>query len=699
LTAGLAVIALGFNLFVYLLVGFSLYKSHQRYLQEAEISTSNLAQSIEIDIAGVIGKIDIAILAAANEAARQFAGPEPDQKGLSSLIPALWAEIPELEGLRVADRHGRVRSESGLEPSGPVSIADRAYFTGPRDNPEKGLVISPPLRSPQTGKWVLILARRINFPDGSFAGVAYGTIALDYFRQLFSLFNLGQDGVIALLDGELAVIARYPEPGGAGSAVGAKVVSELGSARFRDNPRTGTYEAQSRFDNTRRIYSYRKISRHPMTIFVGQASSEFLAPWRKEGAVSIAMAALFTLLTAFTAWMLHLKWTGERSAEEERSKLEIQLLRSQKMESLGSLAGGVAHDMNNVLGAILGLASAHLETQPTGGSAHRAFETICKAAVRGGKLMRGLLDFARKDLVEVVKVDLNELIQDQVHLLERTTFARIELQLRLAPDVSPILGDASSIAHAFMNLCVNAVDAMPQGGTLILRTRNRPGAWVEVEVEDTGCGMPKEVMEKALDPFFTTKAQGKGTGLGLSLVYSTVKAHHGELEIHSEPGQGTRVSMRFPAAETPATQAPDSDACAPPGSGSRLTVLLVDDDDLILDSTRAMVEMLGHTALAVRRGEEALDQLEAGKQPDLVVLDLNMPGLGGAETLARLRALRPAVPVLLATGRADQTALDLVEAHSGVTLLPKPFSMEDLRKRLESLPSPGRGAEGAKLGT
>jgi CheY-like chemotaxis protein len=187
-----------------------------------------------------------------------------------------------------------------------------------------------------------------------------------------------------------------------------------------------------------------------------------------------------------------------------------------------------------------------------------------------------------------------------------------------------------------------------------------------------------------MDPFFTTKEVGKGTGLGLSMVYSTVKAHHGQLEIESEPGKGTRVRMFFPAC-TPSTRA-SSPVAEPQGQSSieGLRVLLVDDDELIQSSTQAILAALGHITTAAQSGEEALGKIEGGLQPDVVILDMNMPGLGGAGTLPRLRAIIPKVPVLLSTGRIEQSALDLVSAHPGVTLLSKPFSLKELQQHLKS---------------
>jgi len=382
----------------------------------------------------------------------------------------------------------------------------------------------------------------------------------------------------------------------------------------------------------------------------------------------------------------HQDLTERREVEADHRKLQTQLQQSQKMESLGTLAGGVAHDINNVLGAILGLASANLDSQPPGSPMHKALDTIVKASERGGKMVKSLLSFARQTPTEELELDLNAILREQITLLERTTLAKVNLLMDFEPKLRPMLGDASALAHAFMNLCVNAVDAMPENGTLTLHTRNLDSDWIEVVVEDNGAGMPKEVLEKALDPFFTTKGVGKGTGLGLSMVFSIVKAHRGQLAIDSEPGRGTHVLLRFPVGEKEGRSPAPGSAQAPVTPQVPLKVLLVDDDELLQSSVQAILEALGHRAVTTAgSGEEALALLASGLEPDLVILDLNMPGLGGVGTLPRLRMLRPAVPVLLATGRADQTALAISRAHPGVTLLSKPFGIGELRKHLEQL--------------
>ena len=234
-----------------------------------------------------------------------------------------------------------------------------------------------------------------------------------------------------------------------------------------------------------------------------------------------------------------------------------------------------------------------------------------------------------------------------------------------------------------MNLCVNAMDAMPDGGRLAIRTANAGDGFILLEVRDSGCGMPREVLDRVMEPFFTTKPQGQGTGMGLPIVYGTVKAHRGQMHLASTPGQGTTVSIRLPACDP----APDLEAAqaAPAPPLRSLHLLVVDDDELIRQSTAQLLAALGHTASVVGSAEAALAMLETSVKVDVVLLDLNMPDLGGAAALPLIRSMRPELPVLLATGRADQQALDLAEAFPRVKLLAKPFSREDLQHLLRAL--------------
>ena len=380
--------------------------------------------------------------------------------------------------------------------------------------------------------------------------------------------------------------------------------------------------------------------------------------------------------------------SGRKRLEAERLEMEQELQHAQKLESIGCLAGGVAHDINNVLTAIMGMASLIGIKYPLDPFIERATNTLQSACARGASLVKGLTNFARKEIEESCPVDLNNLVRSEVALLERTTLQRIELALDLEEGLPLVQGDPSSLANVIMNLCVNALDAMPEGGTLRFRTRSLAGAWAELELEDSGSGMTPEVQAKALTPFFTTKPVGKGTGLGLSIVYGTVKAHGGTVDIASEVGVGTRITLRFkvmePVAAPFATAAQDS---APEPLRQPLRILVVDDDELICATLPILLEAMLYQVDLASSAQQAIALLEAGLRPDLVILDNNMPGLRGDAAFRRIRALRPGIPVLFSSGHPDEAMRTLIAAESRVATLDKPYTLPTLSAALTSLQS------------
>lgn len=383
----------------------------------------------------------------------------------------------------------------------------------------------------------------------------------------------------------------------------------------------------------------------------------------------------------------HILWDGielditdRKKAEEQHRMLSAQLQQTQKMESLGSLAGGVAHDLNNVLSAILSLSTAFQDRFSTQDPMGNALETISSACIRGRNVIKSLMVFARRNLNEEGPVDLNALVKDTVHLLSHTTLKRAKLLMALEEGLPGIQGDASALNHVLINLCVNAVDAMPEGGTLTLSTRQDPNGHLLLSVRDTGKGMSPDVLQRAMEPFYTTKTHG--TGLGLSMVYGTMKAHDGAVAIHSHVGKGTEVELLFPASRILMEAPVESISKNPPKAPSARQILLVDDDELIRMSTCSMLEMLGHRVVAASGGREALDCLTAGFKADLVILDLNMPGMSGGETLPQILALCPGQKVLIASGYMDESARTLQTGRPTVRFIAKPYTLDELKRAM-----------------
>jgi len=369
-----------------------------------------------------------------------------------------------------------------------------------------------------------------------------------------------------------------------------------------------------------------------------------------------------------------------KTAEELQRKLDAERQQMQKLDSLGSLASGVAHDMNNVLAAIQAVTETLRERHGDTDLA-RPLGLVERACARGRDLVKGLTHFARKDLREPENLDLNAMVAEEMELLARTTLQKVRLVMELEETLPRVLGEPGTLASALMNLCVNAVDAMPAGGTLTLRTRT-VAEGVEVQVEDTGEGMPPAVQARAMEPFFTTKPIGKGTGMGLSMAYATLKAHGGSLGIESAPGRGTLVTLRLPAA----AGAEDAPAVPEaPRTAGPWRILLVDDDALILATVPDLIETFGHQVATAADGREALACLQSGAAFDVVILDLNMPDMNGAETLKGIRRLRPRLPVLLATGFLDEATGELLARDGRALCILKPFSKAHLGQKLLEL--------------
>lgn len=371
-----------------------------------------------------------------------------------------------------------------------------------------------------------------------------------------------------------------------------------------------------------------------------------------------------------------------RRAEEQRRRIEEQLARYERLDSIGRLAGGVAHDMNNVLTAVIGMGSSLREHFVHDAAVTEDLDLLLGAAERGRSLAKSLTEFARGGLRNAAPVDLNTLMKQQAEICRRTSQGKVAIIEDLAEALPQVLGEASSLSNVLMNLCTNAVDAMPNGGTLRLRSRVLQGGGVELSVQDTGIGMPPEVKERAIEPFFTTKPRGKGTGLGLALVYGAMKAHGGSVELESAVGTGTRVVLRFPALSRTGGAARPEPPCAV--DARALHILLVEDEERVRVSTATLLRRAGHDVHAVADGEAALATVSGGLAVDIALLEQSLPGLTGIETLKRIRVTRGGLPAILVTGFVTPLLEESIAKESGVWLLPKPFASAELTALLRA---------------
>jgi len=403
--------------------------------------------------------------------------------------------------------------------------------------------------------------------------------------------------------------------------------------------------------------------------------------------------------------------TERRKGEAERERLENEVRQLQKMEALGTLAGGVAHDFNNLLTGIMG--SIHLlrEELPSENPVHRIAEDAVSAVDRASAMIRQLLTFARTSTAVPEPVDLNRIVEENLRLLRETVDRQLLFRSDLDPSIPPVMGDPNPLAQVVVNLALNARDALlerlecqtPYGAgddptiffeTALVRKKGAPTEsdpapkvrdFVRFDVTDNGIGMDEDTARRAFEPFFTTKPVGKGTGLGLTMVFGIVQRHGGWTQIESRPGMGTRVSVYFPAAPSGTTAMKRGGKEGVLFSHGHETVLFVDDDALLRRIAERCLAERGYSVLMASDGNQALGLYrEEGVKIDVVVLDLTMPGLSGREVLARMRSIRPGVPVVLSSGYStDDDAQDLL-ARGAADFLPKPYEPEDLARAIRA---------------
>jgi PAS domain S-box-containing protein len=379
----------------------------------------------------------------------------------------------------------------------------------------------------------------------------------------------------------------------------------------------------------------------------------------------------------------------------ERKRLEAQLQQAQKMEAIGTLAGGIAHDFNNLLMGIQGNVSLLLTHMDAKDPHYERLKNTEKQIQSGARLTSHLLGYARKGRYEVKPVDLNELVGETSETFGRTK-REIAIHREFADDLSAVEADAGQIEQVLWNLFVNAADAMPGGGDLILRTKSvthkdikgklydpEPGNYVSLTVTDTGAGMDKKIIERIFDPFFTTKERGRGTGLGLASAYGIIKGHGGYIHVTSRKGHGASFSIYLPASEKTVREVfRHADGLI---TGTE-TVLFVDDEEAIREVGEELLQAMGYSVLLARDGKEAIELYERnGDNIDIVLLDIVMPHMGGSEVYEKMKEINPNIKVLLLSGYSiDGEATDILDRGCD-GFIQKPFTMKELSGKIREI--------------
>ena len=686
------------NIVVAGMVSLALMKSRDVYTERANITTQNLARVLDENISGIFSKIDISLQAVCDEYERQLVSGKVDSAALNRFIVRQQARLPELVSLRASDVAGVALYGPDVKPATTKSLAHRDYFIYLRQTPDAGLVISKPLIGGISGKWMIVLARRVNAPDGSFAGLAYAGVTLDYLSHTFSKLNIGKQGLLSLVASDLSIVARYPKLNRSPGGSEIKVTSAQFRSLLAKGESMGTYRAKSSVDGVERVFSFRKIALpQPLYVFVALSTADYLADWYSDLYRGVLFVLVFMTMTIALTQVFNREWDRSREAEQALKAIEDERLKMEKLESLGILAGGIAHDFNNILTGIMGnLSFARMQLEPE----HRSqplLEAAERASLRAGDLAKQLLTFARGGAPVRAVTSVAVLVEEAVSLT--LSGSNVKGIVDVPASLSAVEADAGQMCQAFSNIIMNAVQAMPDGGLLVITARDHlleagnwqklpPGPYVSIAFSDEGGGIPQEDLKKVFDPYFTTKPQGKG--LGLASVYSIVKRHGGSVSVDSQSGDGTTFTVYLPSLGTSGEeQAPEVTRISKvPPTG--LSLLVMDDEEIIRQLATGVLGHLGHRVVTCADGGDAVElyreALQAGTPFSAVLVDLTIPGgMGGKDAAQQILSLDPQARLVVMSGYSNDPVMANFRDYGFLKALHKPFDAKAMASLIETL--------------
>lgn len=616
-------------------------------------------------------------------------GVEQQINGLARRREAMVIQVS------IAGLDGFVRWMSLPVPSpAPVFVGDADHFRLPRAGVAE-LFVSDRVTSRFGGQPAVAMSRTLRDGLGEVQGVAMVTLSAEAISRAMADVNLGGAAIGLLMRRDGSLIATT------GDAQDRLPASHpvLGAIRLN---RGGELDIANAEDGRPALIGYRALRSAPLVVVAALDRERELAAVDGLRRAAVLAALVVTLLSATLVALLVLLLERRRArsaldaAEAERRASMERLAEGQRMEALGRLAGGVAHDINNVLQAVLGGAKL-IGKRSADPAIHKLAQLVSEAAERGGGVTRRLLAFARRDSLRAEALPVESLLEGVREVLAHSLGPSIRVNLALARGVPPLLADRSQIETVLVNLSINARDAMmPQGGTLelgaapeLFGNSNRldlpAGRYVRLWASDTGRGMDAQTLRRATEPFFTTKEKGQGTGLGLAMAQGFCEQSGGAMRIASVVGEGTRVTLWLPQAPAASSVLPPADAR--PAGSRRLRVLLVDDEPEVLSVLAQGLKDRGHGIHTAGGGLEALGALETGLSPDVIVTDLSMPGLDGLALIERARRLRPGLPAILLTGFVAEAEdnLEQAAATGPMAVLRKPITPEALHARMQQM--------------
>ncbi|VVB48309.1 Hybrid sensor histidine kinase/response regulator [Beijerinckiaceae bacterium RH AL1] len=643
---------------------------------------------------------------------------------LHNALAHLQALLPQVAAISVTDAAGHLRATSrAATPDAAIDLSDRDYFVKLKAQDTPRPMIARGVIGRQSHEPVFNIAARLQGPvPGRFEGVIVVSIEQSCFTAFYRDAERDAGHMFLLADEDGNVLVSEPK------MTSVKLPTATKFRLALEGPRSGPFVRPAVIDGARRIVAYERVGGYPVIVGYGIPWKAALMPWWRNmwgyGIVALLSSLVLLAVSGFAIRRIALeaaatvRWRRAASRLEaemaERAKVEEQLRQSQKMEAVGRLTGGIAHDFNNLLTVVIG--SLDLLTRRMKDADPRQQTLVANAvdgAQRAATLTARLLAFSRQHPLDPEVLDANATIRGMSSLLQRTLVETVAIDLKLAEGLWSAFVDPNQLENAILNLAVNAVDAMPRGGTLTIETANAtldaaycanhadltPGEYVMVAVGDTGTGMSADVLAHAFEPFFTTKPVGKGTGLGLSQVYGFARQSRGHAAIRSVEGEGTVIKLFMPrrTAEEAAEAAPVVAASEIVPAARNTKILIVEDDDLVRAFSTSALRDAGYTVVEAATGPDGLNGLRLNPDVALLFTDIILKGpLNGCELADQVAVLRSDLPVLFTTGYTKEKLLQEGDPERGIavgdvrladgnTFLAKPFTAAALTAKVAAL--------------
>ncbi len=611
-----------------------------------------------------------------------------NEHSLHARLAQIVKALPQLQGIVIIDRNGHPLVSANSDPvPRNLSLADRDFFEAQK-NGKVGTYVSGlhmPRMSGLATNFFAVSQRRPSF-DGRFNGVVSIAVLPGYFESFYARMAHDEGSYFAVARADGGFLARYPPLKHPRRKLGAKSPLRRGIARGFDE---NIYWVDSQLDHVDRRIGYRKLSGFPLYVLAGVEKSSMIGEWLRYMSSHLVFGVPATAFLFAGLWLALRRTQRLYDEADRREAAEGALRQAQRLEAIGQLTGGVAHDFNNLLMIISGSVQ-RLRGELTDKKHTRLLDMIATATQRGETLTRQLLTYSRRQTLTPQVIDLSQRLPAIRELLSRSLRTDIDIRLDVPDTICAVRVDPSELELAILNLAVNAKDAMPNGGALLIRAKpvtlrgeaseeGLSGEFVAIRVADNGHGIPADKLARVFEPFFTTKEVGKGTGLGLSQVYGFAKQSGGTATVSSAEGRGTAVTIFLPrsheAPQVVAEEAPMQAPAEPVG-----TVLLVEDNDDVAEVGAALLRQLGYRVRSVANAQAALAALRLDPDVELVFSDILMPGGMNGFGLAQEIGVRfPGIPVLLTTGYSA-SAQDAV--RRGVVVLQKPYDLDGLRRHI-----------------